>query len=191
MFFNHHKKNKIWNAVFFSHLNNYLHIAPFRKLYFYHWHYYRCSHFPTPLCHIPTMFAPPSLWPSPHGHLCLWVMHVSTLANPFTFLYPVLHPFPSYSCQSVPCVHASVSILLLRISVCFFVCLLYSTYKWDLLVFVFIWLAYVTRFTHAVANGKMSFFMTAEYSIVEVHHTFLSTHLQMALGLFSDLGYCK
>ena len=31
----------------------------------------------------------PSLWPSPHCFLCLWVIHTCSLANPFTFFHPV------------------------------------------------------------------------------------------------------
>ena len=35
--------------------------------------------------HLPTPYAlaAPSLWPSPHCHLCLWVMHICSLTNPF------------------------------------------------------------------------------------------------------------
>ena len=41
---------------------------------------------------LPTSTQPsllPSLWPSPHHCPCPWVMHVSSLANPFTFFHPV------------------------------------------------------------------------------------------------------
>ena len=59
---------------------------------------------------------PLSLWPSPHCCLCLWVMHIWSLAHPFTFFHAVL-PFhlPSDSCQPVPCIHASVSILFISL----------------------------------------------------------------------------
>ena len=51
---------------------------------------------------------PRFLWPSPHCCLCLRLLHICSLANPF----PFFHLVPPLSQQSVPCrVHASVSIL--------------------------------------------------------------------------------
>ena len=48
----------------------------------------------------------------------------------------------------------------------FFVLFLDSTYKWDHMVFVFIWLISLSimpsRLVHVVANGKILFFFTAE-----------------------------
>ena len=67
----------------------------------------------------------PSLWPSPHCCLCLCVMHVCSLANFFTFFHPD-YPLFSDSCQFVPRVHASASILFISLF-----CSLDSTYKWD------------------------------------------------------------
>ena len=59
---------------------------------------------------------PTSLRPSPHRCLCLWVMHIRSLTNPFPFFYPVSSSsLPSDSCQSVPCVRASVSILFISL----------------------------------------------------------------------------
>ena len=108
-------------------------------LYFYCGHYYRCLLLP--LCPPPhSPHQPPSLWPSPNCHLCLWVMNVYSLAHPFTFFHPVLPSSRlSHSCQSVPCVHASVSILFVDLF-----CSLDSAYKQDHIVFVFHCLAYFT-----------------------------------------------
>lgn len=59
-----------------------------------------------------TSLCPP---PQPSSHCCLrpWAMHIRSLANHFTFFYPVPAPtiLPSDLCQSVPCIHAPESIL--------------------------------------------------------------------------------
>ena len=81
---------------------------------------------------------PRSLWPLPHCCLCLWVMHVCYLANPFTFFHPVPAPKPLtrqlWLLSVFLCIHTSVSTLFIRL-----LCSLDSTYKWDHLVFVFLW----------------------------------------------------
>ena len=46
-----------------------------------------------PLCPPPRSPCLPSLWPSPHCRLCLWVVHTCSLADPFTSFHPVL-PLP-------------------------------------------------------------------------------------------------
>ena len=79
------------------------------------------------------------LWPSSHSYLCLWVMHIQSLANPFTSVHPVppTH-LSSYSCQSVPCFCVSDSIAwLISLSLI------------------------VSSSTHAVEKGKNPFFFTA------------------------------
>ena len=53
---------------------------------------------------------PPSFWP--HCCLCLWVMHICSLADLLTSCHWVTHSLlPSDSCQSVPCVCLIGSIL--------------------------------------------------------------------------------
>ena len=69
-----------------------------------------------------------------------WALRVCSLTNPFTFFQSVPTPLlPSDSCQSIPCIHASVSILFVSLF-----CSLDSTYNWDHIVFVFLWLAFFT-----------------------------------------------
>ena len=53
----------------------------------------------------PLPTSPSSLWPSPHCCLCLWVMHICSLANPFLSLSSTPTPLPSDSCQSAPSIH--------------------------------------------------------------------------------------
>ena len=43
----------------------------------------------------------PFFWPSPHCCLCLWVVHISSFADPFTFFHPVPQPFPFNSPMSL------------------------------------------------------------------------------------------
>ena len=66
---------------------------------------------PNPFAQVHPAFTSPSLWPSPHCCLCLWILHKCSLANPFSFFHPVPLPLPSDSCQGVPGPHASVSSL--------------------------------------------------------------------------------
>lgn len=89
---------------------------------------------------------------SPHCCLCPW-------AHLFTFLHPI-PPFPSTlnSCQSVSYIHASGSILFIHL---FY--LLESTYKWDHMVFVFVWLTslsiMLSTSIYAGSKGRSSFFI--------------------------------
>ena len=78
-------------------------LVNFFFLYFCCWHYCRCPHFPSyrPLLPAP---APPSLQPSPHCFLCLRVIHICSLANPFPFFHPV-PPTPPLWQLSVCSVH--------------------------------------------------------------------------------------
>ena len=110
-FFKHKRRLNInckWKIKF---LNNFSFIS--FLLYFYCLHDHRCLHFPSLCPPSPGLNTPsPSLWLSPHCCLCQWVMHTHSLANLFTFFHPVpLCPLPSNSHQSVPCTHASVSVL--------------------------------------------------------------------------------
>ena len=60
---------------------------------------------------------PPLPWPSPHCCLCPWAMHICSLADLFTFFYPVLPtPLPSEICQSF---HVSMPLVLFCSSVGF------------------------------------------------------------------------
>ena len=106
-----------------------------------------------------TQTLPP--WPSPHYYLCPWVMHICSLANLFIIFYPVsLTYLPLEVCQSVPCIHASVSILFISLF-----CSLDSTYKWEHMLFLFLWLIslniIISRSIHAVAKGKSPFFFNS------------------------------
>ena len=93
---------------------------------FYCWQCYRY----TPL--LPFHSTPPSPL-SPYflattNLLYLWVMHICSLANPFTFFHAVtLSPLLSDSVQTVPYIYASVSILFLNLF-----CSLDWTYKWSI-----------------------------------------------------------
>ena len=108
---------------------------------FYHWHCYGYPYFHSPCAHLCiTLNLPPSLCPSPHCCLSPWAVFICSLANPLTFFHPYSpSPLPADSCQSVPCIHASVSILFTSLF-----CSLDSTYKWDHMVFLFLQLAYFT-----------------------------------------------
>ena len=108
---------------------------------FYHWHCYGYPYFHSPCAHLCiTLNLPPSLCPSPHCCLSPWAVCICSLANPLTFFHPYSpSPLPADSCQSVPCIHASVSILFTSLF-----CSLDSTYKWDHMVFLFLQLAYFT-----------------------------------------------
>ena len=63
-------------------------------LYFYYVHYYRCPHFPpAPLSQPPlNPYPPPFSVASTSCCLCLWVVHVCSLANSFASFHLVLHP---------------------------------------------------------------------------------------------------
>ena len=81
-------------------------------LHFYCWHYCRYPYFPPlPICssQSPHPFPLPSL----HCCLCLWVVHISSLATSFTFFHQLTssHALPSDSSQALPCLLVSVSIL--------------------------------------------------------------------------------
>ena len=88
----------------------------------------------TLLTHVPIFlpFAHPHLAPArfPSGHhrtvFCICGSCLCFLAGHSISFHPVPHPLPSDSCQSVPCVHASVSILFVSLF-----CSLDSTYEWD------------------------------------------------------------
>ena len=97
--------------------------------------------------------------PSQHCCSCPWFMHICSLANSFPFFYQVPSSLlPSDSCQSVPCVHDSVSIL--------FVSLFYSldsTYKRNHMVLSFTdWLISlsitISRSNHGCVNVPQLFY---------------------------------
>ena len=87
-----------------------------------------------PLCPPPPTPTPLSLWLSP--------LYLSVCLSTYLSIYPyhLYHnPLHSESYQSVPCNHASVSILFISLF-----CSLNSTYKWDQIAHLFLWLPYVT-----------------------------------------------
>ena len=99
---------------------NYINIAIgaffcFFKLYFYCWHYSR-GPLISPICPPPPSPHPSSLWPSPHCCLCLWVMHICSLASPFAFFHPVL---PSPPLTAVGLLHVPMPPFLPCLSVYF------------------------------------------------------------------------
>ena len=123
------------NIFSFFPLCNHLFYFLYFFLYFYCCHYYGCPHF-TPFClspPSPLLSAASSLWPSPHCCPCLWVMHICSLANPFTFFH-LAPPTPTLSAVSL--FYVSMPLFLF--------CSLDSTYKWDHMAFVFQLLAYFT-----------------------------------------------
>ena len=87
----------------------------------------------TPFALLHSVPSPPSLWPSPHCCLCLWLMHLCSLAKPFAFFHSVPTTLPSNGCQSVPCIHSSASILFVSLF-----CSLDSTCTRDYMVFIFL-----------------------------------------------------
>ena len=108
------KKEEIKTSSFFPHL--------IFLIIFYYLCYYSCPH---------NFSLYPSLRHSPHCCLCPWVMHIFFLLTPSpSFIQPPLSP-PT----AVSLFHVSVSLFLF--------CSLDSTYKWDHMVFVFHWLAYL------------------------------------------------
>ena len=71
---------------------------------------------------------------------------------PFNFFQPAPSPtsFPSYSCKSVLCIYESISLLCVSS-----VCSLGSTYKWNHMVLVFLWLPYQDGFSYShIADDK-------------------------------------
>lgn len=67
-----------------------------------------------PFVHLYSAPAFPSLWPPPHSYLYRWVVHVYSLANPFTFF------FQSPSTPSPYLFHVSMLLFLLNLSVYLF-----------------------------------------------------------------------
>ena len=107
-------------------------------VYFYCWHYNRCPHFPPSHCPLTPALDLPSLRPSPHcsvsmGHVCIF------FANSFTLFHSVSPP-SLLTAASLFHVSGPLSILFIRVF-----CSLDSTYKWDHMVFVFLWLACFTQ----------------------------------------------
>ena len=84
---------------------------------------------------------------------------------------------------------------------CLFVCFLFfvfsvSTYKWDHIVFVFLWFTSLSiipsRSIHVVTNGKISFFVWLNNIPMCVHVYFLCPFIHWwTLRLLPLLGYCE
>ena len=104
---------------------------------------HHCSCMPIPV---------PSLWLPGYINVTQTILITLTVVGPFpdrphiffSICSPSFNqsssPLFSYSCQSVPCFHASSSILIISLF-----CSLDSTYKWHHMVFVFHQLAYVPQ----------------------------------------------
>ena len=73
-------------------------------------------------------------------------------------------------------------------------CVLKSSYEWSHVIFVFLWLISLSitpsSSVHVVANGKISFFLIAEwYSIVYIYHIFfIHSSIDGHLGSFHALA---
>ena len=123
---------------------------------------------PPHFAHIHPSSAPPSLWLSPHCFLCLWVTHIRSLANPFTFFHPALPPTSprtavSLFLESMPlflfCSSADFVHYISRISEIIW-CLSFSDQLISLCVII-------SRSIHAIAKGKISLlYIHVIYSIV-------------------------
>ena len=101
------------------------------------------------------------------------------------------HLFPSFlhptCCLSVPLLcpatirlfSVSMTLFLFCLFLCFFVCFLDSTHKWNYTLFVFLWLislsVILSKSIHVVKNSKISFFLLAYYCVC-VCITSLSIH---------------
>ena len=113
-----------------------------------------------PLCPPLSSTAPtPSGSPHPVVHVFGSFIHVCCLVPSSSFHHS--HPLPSGLCQSVPCIHASGSVLLVSLF-----CSLNSCDKWDHMVFILNCLAYFSALIlfssiHTVGKGRSSFFLSA------------------------------
>ena len=93
-------------------------------------------------------------------------------------LFDSLHSLPMLS-MPYPLPLTTINLFSVSMSwvSCFVVCVLDFTYKWDHLVSVFLWFVSITptSFIHAVANGKIAFFLWLnniplyKYHILYVH----------------------
>ena len=106
-----------------------------------------------------------SLWPSPHCCLCLWVMHICSLANPFTFFYPV----PPSTSDGVSLFQLSMTLFLFCSSVHFVhqlshisEIIWYLSFSTQLISLSMVF----PRSIHTVAKGNIFFFTATWYSIV-------------------------
>ena len=90
----------------------------------------------SPFFHLYPSSPSPLLSQSSYHCLWPWILHKCSLVNPFTIFYSV-SPMPCGSCQSIPHIYVSVSILYISL-----LHLLDSTYKWDHVAFVFYWMVY-------------------------------------------------
>ena len=93
--------------------------------------------------------------------MCLCATYVRSLENPFTFFHLVPQPRPSDSCQSVPCIHASVSFVFISLF-----CSLDSTYKWDHMVYI-------------------------EFKLLNMRSTIISWYFQLEKQLFKNSFWSK
>ena len=94
----------LWLTFHFSWIDNRAN-SLFFKLYFHCLHCYRCPHF-FPFDHLYPAPALTSLRLSPHCCLCMWVMHICFLANPFPFFHLVAGPpllWQLSVCSMCPC----------------------------------------------------------------------------------------
>ena len=118
--------------------------------FFYCWPY--CIH---PLFTPSSPLYPPlAPLPGPSPHCCLWLCVCACMF--FGQSLPVSpHLLPSEICQSVPCSYASGFIWFITLF-----CSLDSTYEWDHMVFVFLWLAY---FAEHEAIKKKKCYLLQQY----------------------------
>ena len=123
-------------------------------------------------------------------HTCLWLVYNCKLVS-FDSSSPIL---PTH--YALPL----VTISLFSVSMSLFVGFLFSTYKWDRTVSVFLYLKYLTQhmpssFIHVVTNRRMSFFLMAE-----CHHTYtyrihlniymsIHTHHIFLIHLYSSVNW--
>ena len=110
--------------------------------------------------------------------------HESFFLHPSTPRPPALLPPKGWH----PALYESVSVLLVNA-----VCSLDSTYKWNHMVFVFLWhISLITMFSrsnHAVSNGKFSYFLwPSSIPLCKCPIVVLSTYLLMDMGCFPILA---
>ena len=139
--------------------------------------------------HLHSVSGPPSLWPSPHYCLGLWVRYRCSLAS-FSQCPPAAWPL-----TAVSLIHVSMP-LFLFCSPVYFVQLAphVSEIIWYLSLtdWLISFSLIISRSTHVITKAKISFlYGCIVFRCINVPQHFCPGIYWWELGLFPDLGYCK